>query len=72
MQCDCCDEDWEEAFFCKKCSGPDMVDDYEDDPLDYSDSPRQNLVVREVWTNVCGNCCTCHLLPAQSEEGTQK
>ncbi len=61
MTCDCCNEDWEKEFFCGNCSGPDEVEDTIDDPLDYSNSPRQLHVTREIWRNFCGNCCTCHL-----------
>lgn len=51
--CDCCEEEWEETFFCETCSklaaDERLGDDEHAGPVD-----------------VCMNCCTCHLrnLPA--------
>ncbi len=63
-RCDCCEEEWEDAFFCKKCSSkavtmtetvPDTMWDYDDRTPEY--------IERDYTTtlDVCMNCCTCHL-----------
>jgi hypothetical protein len=49
-ECDCCNEYWEDSFFCKECSG---YQEYEfHGGQDY------------YWNDVCLNCCTCHMQSA--------
>jgi hypothetical protein len=61
IPCDCCGEEWEAGFFCKTCCDqPETVDDVEDDPLDYSDNPKQILVSHDIYRSVCLNCCPGH------------
>lgn len=48
--CDCCGEDWEDSFFCEKCSR----------------LATEERIGDEEWGgyhhDVCGNCCRCHLI----------
>lgn len=46
MICDCCGENWEEAFFCERCSRLAT-----DERLGEDDGYAMD---------VCGNCCMCH------------
>lgn len=43
--CTCCEEEWEEEFFCDKCSG------WQDEPDD---------IGNDLYVDVCLNCCDCH------------
>lgn len=66
--CDVCGEEWEEDFFCPKCSNQiyeeevevtrDELPDWDGDPR-YADYP---VIVTELRCSgdVCYNCCNCH------------
>ena len=52
MECDCCGDEWEEAFFCTVCSRRATEERMGDD--EHGGFPM----------DVCGNCCVCHLIAA--------
>ena len=61
--CDCCDVEWEETFFCEKCSNKMELIETVEPKLDWQgwgDDFEEGE--EEVSTgNVCMNCCDCHL-----------
>jgi hypothetical protein len=64
--CDCCGEEWEETFFCKKCSNKYVGTETVESPrLDWCGWPPQDemeWVEEDVFSgDVCMNCCTCHM-----------
>ena len=64
-KCDCCSEEWEESFFCKKHSN-NVYYEMEEVPdiMWNGDSRTSGFVLEEVENytgNVCFNCCNCNL-----------
>lgn len=62
--CDCCEEEWEEGFFCKKCSGLHSFDgEMEEVPNIFWDgNPDDEYVLKErepEHRDICLNCCGC-------------
>lgn len=63
-QCVCCQEEFEESFFCEKCSNrKELIEREYPNPLwnGYSDD---EYYTKEEWEEqgcTCMNCCTCHL-----------
>ena len=64
ITCDCCGEEWEESFFCKKCSHKFIGTKWEETPKVMWDGSGNDMEWEEVdqfTGDVCGNCCRCHL-----------
>lgn len=68
MQCSCCSEEWEESFFCTKCSGLETFSaefTLEPNPF-WCGSPSDEYVMRErdpEYMDVCFNSCQCRTFP---------
>ena len=60
--CDCCEEEWEESFFCPVCSGwyreehevPNLMWD------GYPASEETEMEMEDVHKDICFNCCNDH------------
>jgi len=64
MTCDCCEQEWEESFFCKECSHKFIGTEWVETPrLDYYGVGNEMEWEQEdqFSGDICGNCCTCHL-----------
>lgn len=63
MICDCCDEEWEESFFCKVCSDTPTLEEaltpLTEFEWDYV-GPDCEMREAEVYRTVCLNCCMGH------------
>lgn len=61
--CDCCGEEWEEEFFCEKCSGVHDHGETEMVPNIFWDgNPGDEYVIEDVepmHEDICMNCCNC-------------
>jgi hypothetical protein len=62
--CDWCDEEWEETFFCKKCSNKYLGTDLVKTPksIYYGVGEEMEMTEEDIFSgDVCFNCCRCHL-----------
>jgi hypothetical protein len=62
--CDHCNEEWEESFFCNKCSGKYQGTEVIESPklIYYGCGNEMEFEEEYVFSgDVCYNCCTCHL-----------
>lgn len=72
--CDCCEQEWEDEFFCDTCSHQ-IEGDWEEvpDPL-WSGEPggeyTYDYVEHDVG-DICFNCCTCHLRKPQKQDNVE-
>jgi Fe2+ or Zn2+ uptake regulation protein len=62
MICDCCDGDWEDAFFCKVCSDTPELEERLMPMLDWGgeDDDMEMQEVDVYLRSVCLNCCMGH------------
>ena len=61
--CDCCGEEWEDTFFCEKCSNKMDVVEAMVPKLDWCGWGEDYEAGEEEINSgdVCFNCCVCHL-----------
>ena len=64
--CDACGEEWEESFFCKKCSSGGHYEEVESPNIFWDGNPFESeYVMQEEWFpngDICLNCCSCHYI----------
>jgi len=61
--CDCCGEEFEESFFCEKCSNQYIGTELEEVPDIRWNGVGDGMVLKEVDQYsgmVCKNCCECN------------
>lgn len=61
--CESCGEEWEESFFCEKCSAGGEYEIREVPNLMWDGLPSEEYVWEEVFVengNICLNCCNGH------------
>jgi len=61
--CDSCGEQWEESFFCEKCSGwhREEVESINFEYLAYPDQETEFEMV-DTHYDICLNCCNGHVI----------
>ena len=64
--CDCCEEEWEQDFFCTKCSGVQHFDGEMvlEPNLFWDGSPNDEYTWQDresEYMDVCRNCCRCNV-----------
>ena len=67
--CDACEEEWEESFFCEKCSRGGRHEEVEAPNMFWDGYPGEECVMEEEWIpngDICLNCCTCHFIKDQN------
>ena len=63
--CDACGEEWEESFFCARCSSKGEFQTVMNPNPFWDGVPGEEYVEEEEWVfygDVCMNCCGCHEL----------
>ncbi len=61
--CDICEQEWDESFFCKKCSSRLVLEETLTPKLIYyGDGDEYEPDEDWVQYDVCCNCCTCSSL----------
>ncbi len=63
--CEHCEQEWEESFFCKKCSNQNMGAELEEVPDPMWDGFGDEMtwkMVDQYSGDVCMNCCNCNLV----------
>lgn len=72
IECDGCGEPWELEFFCKACSGPEVVEYRMPSPFydGYGDDCEDREIT--VLRSICLNCCVCRLAAAAPQPVTEE